>query len=149
MIRAIPGHVTDVSTQDSDLIDPASGLRRDEWFVGVATWRCRSRFWREDVRWFGARGPVDLSSESRAFAFALDGRNENDVDLYVMINMGPGDIAMEVQVGKAEKWRRVIDTGELAPNEIVSEAEAQPMEGSVYDVRSRSIVVFLRDPRCS
>jgi glycogen operon protein len=46
----------------------------------------RSTFWREDVSWHGADGPVDLGHESRCLAYLLRGASVGDGDLYVMIN---------------------------------------------------------------
>ena len=45
----------------------------------------RSHFWRDDVRWFGPEGPVDMSPSSRTLAFFLSGRRIEDDDLCVMI----------------------------------------------------------------
>lgn len=50
---------------------------------------CRSRFWREAVRWYGAEGEVDRSEESRMVSFFLSGAAEEDNDLYVMMNAAP------------------------------------------------------------
>jgi len=47
---------------------------------------CRSRFWREDVSWYGAGSQIDQSPQSHSLAFHLRGRSQNDTDLYVMIN---------------------------------------------------------------
>jgi isoamylase len=47
---------------------------------------CRSRFWRDDIRWFGVDGPVDLSHESRSLAFCVHGASQGDDDVYVMVN---------------------------------------------------------------
>src|SRR3970282_2379742 len=46
----------------------------------------RSRFWREDVRWYGVGRETDLSYDSHSLAFALHGGSEGDDDLYRMIN---------------------------------------------------------------
>jgi isoamylase len=46
----------------------------------------RSRFWREDVVWYGVGERADLSYESRSLAFRLRGASQNDDDIYVMIN---------------------------------------------------------------
>ncbi len=109
---------------------------------------CRSRFWRDDVRWFGARGGVDLSPASHAFAFYLRGAVEHDADLYIMLNMGEGELEMTVQVGRPGEWRRVIDTARSAPGEIVNaradERAARPLLSAVYRVDGRSIVVLQR-----
>ena len=34
---------------------------------------CRSRFWRDDIRWYGTGPVVDLSPDSRTLAFCLHG----------------------------------------------------------------------------
>jgi len=48
----------------------------------------RSRFWRDDIHWFGAERAVDMSSASHTLAYCLHGKKERDDDLYVMINTG-------------------------------------------------------------
>jgi len=103
---------------------------------------CRSRFWREDVRWFGARGAVDLSPDSHAFAFYLRGAAETDSDLYAMLNMGLDDVTMEVR-GATRRWRRAIDTARPPPEEIVDERDAPPLDAARYPVRARSVVVLV------
>ena len=49
-------------------------------FRKARPWIARSRYWREDVHWYGANGPVDFAS--RTLAYCLHGGS----DLYVMIN---------------------------------------------------------------
>ncbi len=107
---------------------------------------CRGRFWREDIQWFGARGAVDLSPASHAFAYHLAGGSQGDSDLYVMLNMGGNDLPMLVQRGRASDWRRVLDTSLPSPDDIASEDQAPPIHDSAYLVRSRSIVVLVRQP---
>ena len=34
---------------------------------------CRSRFWRDDVRWYGVGPSTDLGDDSHSLAFALRG----------------------------------------------------------------------------
>ena len=46
----------------------------------------RSRFWRDDVRWYGVDGRVNWSGSSRQLAYCLHGASQGDRDLYVMIN---------------------------------------------------------------
>jgi len=45
----------------------------------------RSRFWREDVHWYGVGRDADLAYDSRSLAFALHGASQQDTDIYVMI----------------------------------------------------------------
>ena len=39
---------------------------------------CRSRFWRDDVRWYGVGPSTDLGDDSHSLAFALRGASEGD-----------------------------------------------------------------------
>ena len=47
---------------------------------------CRSRFWREEIRWRGVGSTTDLSFHSQSLAYYLSGKSQQDLDLYVMIN---------------------------------------------------------------
>jgi isoamylase len=105
---------------------------------------CRSRFWREDVHWYGTDGQVDLSAESRAFAFFLSGASENDADLYVMLNMNDHPLDFRIQEGRTGEWVRVIDTGRESPDDIVEAGQAVPLESLNDSVGARSVVVFER-----
>ncbi|MGI6523680.1 MAG: glycogen debranching protein [Bdellovibrionota bacterium] len=100
-----------------------------------------SRFWRENISWFGTKHGPDYSKESRCLAYFLDGKFENSRDIYVMINGDAKGHTFNIQKKGSGPWRRVIDTSlpssenfENAPNDIV--------EGSYY-VPARSIVVLV------
>jgi len=74
---------------------------------------CRSRYWRDDVKWYGTdQDVVDMSDDSRAFAFYLDGESKNDDDFYGMINAGDDDLKFSIQNGLAEDWKRVVSTSQ-------------------------------------
>ena len=75
----------------------------------------RSRFWREDVRWYGVDGPPDLGDHSHSLAYCLSGASRNDDDLYVMINAYWEDLLFTIQDGRASAWRRVVDTSLPSP----------------------------------
>jgi glycogen operon protein len=103
---------------------------------------CRSKFWREDVRWFGQGKDVDMSFHSHTLAYHLSGRTYNDVDLYVMINAGQEPAEFVIQVGKPRKWRRVLDTGLPSPSDI-SDPGKEPVVVSLrYTLQPRSVVVL-------
>ena len=104
---------------------------------------CRSRFWREDIRWYGPTGPADLSYPSRQLAFCLHGASQGDADLYVMINMAPEDVAFEIQEGPGRRWWRVIDTAQDPPNDIHESGSESAFRARSYRVRGRSIAVFV------
>ncbi len=43
----------------------------------------RSRFWREEVHWYGAGEQVDLADHSHSLAFCLHGASQQDDEIYV------------------------------------------------------------------
>ncbi len=104
----------------------------------------RSRFWREDVRWYGIGSNVDMSPGSHTLAFYLSGASQNDVDLYVMINASEREETFQIQVGRSGDWRRIIDTALASPDDFREPTEGLPIESSSYLVRSRSIVGLVR-----
>ena len=103
---------------------------------------CRSRFWREEVSWYGVGPRVDLSVESRRLAFCLHGASQGDRDIYVMINAHWEEHEFHIQEGTAEGWRRIVDTALPSPDDF-SEL-GLPLEAITYRVAPRSIVVLLR-----
>ena len=104
----------------------------------------RLTFWRQDVKWFGADGAVDLGTESRALAYLLDGASVSDDDLYVMINGHWEDRTFTVQEGAPFAWRRVVDTAQPGPDDIVEPGQEPRLESASYPVRARSVVVLRR-----
>jgi isoamylase len=102
----------------------------------------RSRFWREDVAWYGVGPLVDLSHDSRSLAFCLHGISQGDDDIYVMINAYWEALEFEVQEGTAREWRRIVDTALASPDDF-SES-GRPLAQSKCVVAPRSIVVLLR-----
>jgi len=103
---------------------------------------CRSRFWRDDVFWYGVGPTVDLSPESRSLAFCLHGASQGDDDIYVMINAYWQELQFQIQEGTPQDWARIVDTNLPSPEDF-SERGA-PVEQSTYQVAPRSIVVFVR-----
>lgn len=104
----------------------------------------RSRFWRDDITWYGASGPPDLSEESQQLAWYLDGASENDDDLYVMINAGGNPVEFHVGEGSYEQWMIAINTSAESPGDIFSESQTLPLGSEVCFVPERSIVVLVR-----
>jgi isoamylase len=102
----------------------------------------RSRFWREDVAWYGVGPTVDLSADSRSLAFCVHGASQGDDDIYVMINAYWEALAFEIQEGKAQDWKRIVDTALPSPDDCSE--RGMPLEQAKYLVTARSIVVLLR-----
>jgi isoamylase len=105
----------------------------------------RSRFWRQDVHWYGVAGPVDYSYGSRSLALLLRGTQFEEGDLYLMINAYWEALRFHVQEGEAREWRRVIDTSRPSPEDIVEPGSETPLASLDYDVAPRSIVVLERE----
>lgn len=106
---------------------------------------CRSRFWRDDVRWYGTGPAVDMGPDSRTLAYCLSGASQRDVDLYVMINASQSDQIFEFQEGRPGEWRLAFDTGRASPDDFPDRTERPVMRSGSYVVRSRSIAGFTRE----
>jgi isoamylase len=102
----------------------------------------RSRFWREDVNWYGTGAAADLSGNSRSLAFCLRGASQNDQDIYVMINAYWESLEFQIQEGAASEWSRIADTALPSPNDLSNSGE--PLKTLSYSVAPRSVVVLLR-----
>ena len=100
-------------------------------FRKARPWIGRSRYWREDVHWYGAEGPVDFGSHTLAYCLH-GGRN-----LYVMINPFWEPVVFRIQEGK--DWMRVVDTSQ---DDLVE----QPINSLIYNLEPRSIAVL--ESRC-
>jgi glycogen operon protein len=103
---------------------------------------CRSRFWRNDVRWHGADGLADTSYDSHSLAFFLSGASENDDDIYVMINSYWQKLAFKIPEGIPGDWARVVDTSLPSPDDVVD--VATPLQSASYVVDERSVVILVR-----
>jgi len=104
----------------------------------------RATFWREDVKWFGIRGPVDFSEESRCLAYRLRGASCGDDDLYVMINAHWEDHRFVLQEVHPAEWRRVVDTALPSPEDFLEPGREPALTSAEYMVRARSVVVCRR-----
>jgi len=102
----------------------------------------RSRFWREDIAWYGTGEKADLSYDSRSLAFCLHGASQNDDDIYAMINAHWEALKFDVQEGTAREWVRIVDTALASPADFSDRGE--PLEAAGYRVAPRSVVVLLR-----
>jgi glycogen operon protein len=103
---------------------------------------CRSRFWREDICWYGTGHTVDLSPESRSLAFCLHGASQDDDDIYVMINAYWQELQFQIQEGAPQDWVRIVDTDQPSPNDFSE--HGLPLQRAIYQVAPRSIVVLVR-----
>jgi isoamylase len=105
---------------------------------------CRSRFWRDDVRWRGVGASADLSYNSQSLAYYLKGGSLGDQDLYVMINAFTEPLVFTIVDGSYRPWYRVIDTAQNTPHDICEPGQEQQIFGVHYTVGPRSIVVLVQ-----
>jgi isoamylase len=104
----------------------------------------RSRYWRDDVTWFGPDGggvPADAS----ALAYRLAGAAHDDVDLYVMMNVSPDHQEFVLPPNPAGPWWRAIDTALEPPLDIAEAGEEGEISGKRYGVAGGSAVVLVSE----
>jgi glycogen operon protein len=104
----------------------------------------RSRFWRDDVTWYGSGRYVDLSPESKQLAFVVHGCSQRDADIYALINSDADSAEFGVHEGNIGEWMRVVDTSLAAPNDIVDPGQEVPVTSHYYTVQGRSAVVLVK-----
>ncbi|MGA7312826.1 MAG: glycogen-debranching protein, partial [Silvibacterium sp.] len=102
----------------------------------------RSRFWREDVSWYGIGRTPDLSYDSRSLALCLHGAPQKDDDIYVMINAYWEPLTFTIQEGAAREWKRIVDTGLPGADDFLEQGQLVPQMS--YEAKPRSIVIFTR-----
>jgi glycogen operon protein len=104
----------------------------------------RSRFWRNDVRWYGVGEAPDLSFDSHTLAWCLHGASQNDIDIYVMLNAYWEALTFVVQEGEPQEWFRAVDTSLPSPQDICAPGSEQRLQSLDYRVDPRSTVVLVR-----
>ncbi len=104
----------------------------------------RSRFWREDVKWYGVDGAPDLAPWSHTLAWLLRGASQGDQDIYVMANAWREDLTFTIQQPAPGGWRRVVDTARPSPEDICEPGQGMPLIDLHYRVSGRSVVVLIR-----
>jgi isoamylase len=102
----------------------------------------RSRFWRDDVAWFGASGD-GVDPHALQVVYTLRGENTGDSDLCVMVNGGAEACHFTIPGHAAGPWRRAVDTARPEPDDINSPGSEPPVEGAELELAARSVVVLI------
>ena len=97
-----------------------------------------------EILWHGVEpSRPDFGPESRALAFALDGRRTDrpgviDRDIYVAVNASPRPLDFRIPAGPSGRpWRRAVDTALPSPEDILDEDQRPVVSVSgVYTVRA-------------
>jgi glycogen operon protein len=103
----------------------------------------RSRFWRDDVRWYGVGREVDLTYHSHSLAFCLRDASQGDQDLYVMINAYWEPLTFTIQERAAGDWKRVVDTSLSSPEDFCEPGYEVPLRDQTCVLQPRSVVVLI------
>jgi isoamylase len=106
----------------------------------------RSRFWRDDVHWFGVGGPADLSPSSHSVGWSLKGERFSEPDLCVLVNAYYKPLTFDLGaavVGVPGPWRRVVDTSLTGGQDFVDPSAAPVLAVPGYEVAPRSVVVLI------
>ncbi|QDT61378.1 Glycogen debranching enzyme [Stieleria bergensis] len=106
----------------------------------------RSRFWRDDITWYGTDHLVDLSGDATCLAYCLHGGSHRDNDLYVLLNNGDAPATFGIQEGIAGQWKRIVDTSQPSTGDIATKTEAITVRDSFYEASPHSVVILVRDP---
>jgi glycogen operon protein len=101
----------------------------------------RSRFWREDIQWYGPDGVVDFARP--AVAWCLRGDSRGDRDLYVMVNAGDRPASFVLQDVGPRPWRVVVDTARPSPGDVELD-DPKLLDRPSYAVGAHSVVVLVR-----
>ncbi|MBI1880925.1 MAG: glycogen-debranching protein [Chloroflexi bacterium] len=138
----------EITWLDWDLLEKNRDIFR--FFKGMIAFRKahpsigRSRYWREDVRWYGVSGPPDLRKFSHTLAYFLSGAAQGDDDLYVMINVYWNDLIFAIQEGRTGEWLRVADTSLPSPDDLAEAGQEMRLDSLRYCVKARSVGVLRR-----
>jgi isoamylase len=95
----------------------------------------QAAWWDDDVRFFGAGGPLDDAYESRSLAWSIG-------ELFVIANAWWEPVRFAVPAPVSGRWRRVVDTAQPPPDDIVP--DGVELTAEVYDVAPRSFVILER-----
>ena len=77
-------------------------------------------------------------------AVGLDGAQEDDADLYVMINCGWQEKTFTLQQPDRRGWKLVVDTSRDSPDDFPEPERALPLSSKDLVVRGRSVMVLVR-----
>ena len=70
---------------------------------------------------------------------------QNDQDLYVMINGSREPRSFEICDGAETQWKRILDTALDSPDDIHGVSGYETLNQTSYHLEANSIVVLVRD----
>ena len=103
-----------------------------------------------EIIWQGAAlGRVDWSAECQLLCFTLVGAAaDGEPDFFVIFNSYPHESTVAVPAPtNGGRWRRIIDTALVTPEDIVAEAKAPLLKAPTVIVATMAAVVLIARPR--
>ncbi|WP_061159428.1 glycogen debranching protein GlgX [Caballeronia temeraria] len=97
-----------------------------------------------DVAWHGERlhAPAWHDPGARLVAFTLAGHAADAPFLHIVLNMSDNARDVELPFFEHRNWRRIVDTSDESPNDIVPDIETAAIERGACHVEARSVVVL-------
>jgi glycogen operon protein len=116
-----------------------AALRSRQFFDGAVNERELT-----DVTWHGTQlnTPGWNDPEARVLGMTLAGFN-GDSDLHVMFNAYWDKLDFAVPAVAGRTWKKVIDTAQPSPQDIVDPGGGTPVTGATCTVQGRSVVVLM------
>jgi glycogen operon protein len=104
-----------------------------------------------DITWHGVKlGQADWSHHSRSLALHIHGKppraapESADCDLYVILNSWEQPLTFELPpLDHSRRWRRLVDTAQPPPDDIVLSPDAPEIDKDVYRTAAYSVVVLM------
>jgi isoamylase len=97
-----------------------------------------------EIQWHGLElhKPLWDDPEAAVLAFTLAGLDFDEPDLHVAMNMSDRQYNIELPVISGRTWCLALDTSLKSPRDIVPLHEQKPLQGNIYPLDSRSVLVF-------
>jgi len=97
-----------------------------------------------DISWHGTQleNPQWNGAETRILAFTLAGRNDNEADLHIIMNMSDELAQVELPPIPGKEWRLAVDTSLPSYQDIIPPQNQKKVNSQHYSVSQKSIVVL-------
>lgn len=104
-----------------------------------------SRHGRPDIVWHGTEAeeqPDWHNPEARTLAYTLAAVQEEEADLYVVMNMADHRQNMRLPVIAGKVWCLAVDTAQASPRDLIDPEDQRPVGRGHYQVEAHSVVVL-------
>ncbi len=97
-----------------------------------------------DIVWHGKKldEPLWDDPTARILGFTLQGVDDNETDLHVLMNMCEGALDIHLPTHHESPWRLAVDTGQATPQDIHPPESMTVLPSARYTLQAHSVVVF-------